>query len=249
MDTRGTALTIVRSVMDELLRRSGIGDAIETVDAETMADLERLLVGRTTDILTKAGEAADPPFFRSNYHLPWAGKLGRIARRCHYCGDGTSSSWRFSSHATCCLSPACPANNQNATAIPEIVKETEQEYDRLSRQWCEERGIDRDATVASYEKHLGPQVSLHGRITPERAAKYIVYKQPAGAAADTVWCNPQLTAREKELADGSWPNFCPQCQRVRTVSVCQVCGLVHCSDCIGCSDAREIADRHGITHT
>src|SRR4051812_38383915 len=106
------------------------------------------------------------------YNYPWSGRLGRISKRCHFCGK-SGDHFNISSHGDRCCDPAC--RQKRVAEIPEIAAETEAEYQRLARKWCAKRGIDFEATVANYEAHLGPPLQERDTPIPGAEKDYTVY--------------------------------------------------------------------------
>ena len=104
------------------------------------------------------------------YNYPWSGRLGRLADRCIYCGDN-GPSFQISSRGSACLK--CP---DDAKPIPELYDEYCREYEAKARIWCDERNIDYDATVANYEKHLGPPLQMRDGPIPNADQDFTVYK-------------------------------------------------------------------------
>lgn len=88
------------------------------------------------------------PIYRI-YNYPWSGKLGPIVDRCLYCGE-SGPSFQFSSSAICCLK--CDTRGE---PIPRLYAAYRRRADELTRAWCLENGIDHDATVENYRRHLG----------------------------------------------------------------------------------------------
>lgn len=85
------------------------------------------------------------------YNYPWSGKLGRIADCCLYCGRDDAA-FHMSSHATRCISTNC----KRAKPLSHLLKTYKKKCREMILAWCEERGIDCDATIKNFEKHLGP---------------------------------------------------------------------------------------------
>lgn len=103
------------------------------------------------------------------YNLPWSGRLGRIATRCVYCGDG-GGSFRF-----CSAGYRCAKCNSGMVPNPNILKEFQERAERLAREWCSQRRIDYDATVANYEKNLGPNGQERDEPIPNADKDFTVY--------------------------------------------------------------------------
>lgn len=105
-----------------------------------------------------------------SYNYPWSGRLGSISRCCLYCGD-SGPSFQVSSFGARCLK--C---SHDAEPIPELVAEYEANYERLAVAWCDSRGIDYEATVANYEKNLGPKLQERNSPIPGAENDYSVPK-------------------------------------------------------------------------
>ena len=109
-----------------------------------------------------------------HYNLPWAGRLGRVADCCIFCGE---SGFRFQASSFAgCLN--CP--NRGGKPIPELVKKFRDKGKRLAKQWCLARGIDYEATIKNYEEYLGPQ----GNSTKRNCGNYIVYSDASKQMTD-----------------------------------------------------------------
>lgn len=105
-----------------------------------------------------------------SYNYPWSGRLGRISRCCVYCGD-SGPRFQISSRANCCT--RCSSKD---APIPEFVARDESRYHELALAWCDERGIDYEATVASYEKNLGPKMQERDSPIPGADQDFTVFK-------------------------------------------------------------------------
>jgi len=85
-------------------------------------------------------------------NAPWSGRLGRINRRCVYCGD-SGPRFQISSRAATCLAPECVHRRQaGAKPRPEIMDEWQAEYERLARAWCAENGYDFEAETEKWRQ-------------------------------------------------------------------------------------------------
>ena len=57
------------------------------------------------------------------------------------------------------------------------MAEFQARYESLAKKWCEERGIDFEATVKNYEKHLGPSVQERDSPIPGTDKEYTVFSE------------------------------------------------------------------------
>lgn len=65
--------------------------------------------------------------------------------------------------------------NSSMTPIPGLLEKFERRGERLARAWCKCRNIDYDATVANYEKNLGPSRQERDGPIPNADKDFTVY--------------------------------------------------------------------------
>lgn len=83
--------------------------------------------------------------YTQNY--PWSGRLGRIAKRCVYCGR-SGRSFGVSSHSLACVDPECERHkNPDAKPIPEFMDQVTRDRERLAREWCTINRVDYEVEI------------------------------------------------------------------------------------------------------
>ena len=118
------------------------------------------------------------------YNFPWSGRINGHVNCCLYCGN-KGSTYQISSHAGRCLDQECRKRvRDGAEPIPELLKKSNDDFDRLVRGWCSKNHIDYEATVKNYYANLGPQSNTHKRYKELEAEgktdnDYTVYINPS----------------------------------------------------------------------